>query len=682
MTAGRDLYERPHQDTVCGHLSDGSPCAIGPGSCGECRVAEMCRPWHDGEQWHCTRPKIFGGRCQEGPVADPDRPTDVATCPHCPAPCRPQRTLRSHRRRLTVLVAVIATGVCLAVLGGVSDDTHWSVISTSSVISPGPLSAHHATMNQGCSACHSAAESSPLKMAGLAFSPDGIVQSQRCLKCHEELGPHAMQPHSLPQREIDDMTEHAVVDASMPMHTRQQVLSRMLGPLETSSSGDIACATCHQEHRGSMFDLTAMTNAQCQSCHSATFHSLSDGHPEFAERDRAALHFDHVTHLNLHFSSFERTVPNGQARMQCRDCHSPDATGAMMRLESFDVMCASCHEPQIRDFDAEPHFSLHDLVFLDGNTDPSLRSPLMDLMLDETDDSADIQSLVRQLSIDGEETLRRRLHTLTDSSTDSSLIEACIAALKNAHFFDAVKRLNEEAVAETDAEPAEFDDGNDAAEVLNEETVAEPDAEAAEFDHGNWHMIPAKQHHQTEQHLKYGYRSNQHADDVLRTWIDLAAANANRYPEPPTEATNSLFDRILRDLAAPESTGRCLKCHTLEPAENGGLQVNWTTDHGQDSDRGFTWFSHKPHLTLLSSQQETEAIGADQRCESCHALDDESFGLVDPDFTLEDGMPRPAGVPCAAVGMTSTQRSTCVRCHTQDLAGDNCLQCHNYHIHP
>lgn len=328
-----------------------------------------------------------------------------------------------------------------------------------------------------------------------------------------------------------------------------------------------------------------------------------------------------------------------------------------MRLESFDVMCASCHEPQIRDFDAEPPANLHDLVFLDGNTDTSLRSPFMDLMLDETDDSADIQTLVRQLSADGEETLRRRLHTLTDSSTDSSLIEACIMALKNAHFFDAVK-------------------------LLNEEMVAEPDTETDEFDHGNWHMIPPQKHQKTEQHLKYGYRSNQHADDVLRAWIDLAAANANRYPEPPTGAKNSLFDRMLRDLVAPESTGRCLKCHTLEPAENGGLQVNWATDHGQDSDRGFTWFSHKPHLTLLSSQHETEAIGADQRCESCHALDDESFGLVDPDFTLEDGMPRPAGVPCAAVGMTSTQRSTCVRCHTQDLAGDNCLQCHNYHIHP
>jgi len=506
-------------------------------------------------------------------------------------------------------------------------------------------------MQQGCSACHSAADQSTAEIINCLFgSTGGIEESHRCLECHSNLGEFALHPHSLPPESLRHATEQLLNNATDTPHTAQQVLARMLTAPSRTSSGELACASCHREHQGAEFDLTAMTNAQCQSCHTATFHSLSDGHPEFPERPRADLHFDHVTHLNLHFRNFERTMPDGTPRMRCQNCHTPDSSGAMMNLQSFDVMCASCHEPQIRDFDAEPPARLHEFVFLDWaaiNMDASQGPAFMELLLAADQlRSADIDQLADNLLHDGEETIRRRLHMLTDTRTESTMIESCITALERAHFFDAVEM-------QTEIEPLEL--GKD--DAL----------------YGSWRIADGGN--------LLIYDCNQHADDVIRAWIDLAADNARQFPDSPETGNSGTFDRLLRELGAPESTGRCLKCHTLEPKETDGFRVNWKSSQGTDSGRSFTRFSHKPHLTLLSSQQEIRTPAAEQRCESCHALDHDSFGLVNSAFTLEDGMPRPEGTECAAVGMKSTTRVSCARCHTPELAGDNCLQCHQYHIH-
>ena len=647
----RKNYQHPHEDTVCGHLAAGAPCAIGPGHCGECRVEQICQPWFNGTQWHCTRAKAFGGRCADGPVPDPENPEQSASCPHCPPACQPARTVRSKRRLVSGLVAAGALGICLLIIGGSSGNTSTTMFSTTAIVSPGPLSAHHATMQQGCSACHSAADQSTAEIINCLFgSTGGIEESHRCLECHSNLGEFALHPHSLPPESLRHATEQLLNNATDTPHTAQQVLARMLTAPSRTSSGELACASCHREHQGAEFDLTAMTNAQCQSCHTATFHSLSDGHPEFPERPRADLHFDHVTHLNLHFRNFERTMPDGTPRMRCQNCHTPDSSGAMMNLQSFDVMCASCHEPQIRDFDAEPPARLHEFVFLDWaaiNMDASQGPAFMELLLAADQlRSADIDQLADNLLHDGEETIRRRLHMLTDTRTESTMIESCITALERAHFFDAVEM-------QTEIEPLEL--GKD--DAL----------------YGSWRIADGGN--------LLIYDCNQHADDVIRAWIDLAADNARQFPDSPETGNSGTFDRLLRELGAPESTGRCLKCHTLEPKETDGFRVNWKSSQGTDSGRSFTRFSHKPHLTLLSSQQEIRTPAAEQRCESCHALDHDSFGLVNSAFTLEDGMPRPEGTECAAVGMKSTTRVSCARCHTPELAGDNCLQCHQYHIH-
>ena len=641
-----NAYQLPHKERVCGYLAAGRPCPIGPDGNGECHVQSVCEPWHDGTQWHCTRAKVFGGRCTEGPIPDSHSADKVARCPHQYTPCRPARSLRSKRRLVTALTATVALGICLVMLGGSSGDFSDSLAGTSQIISPGPLSAHHTTMNQGCSACHSAATQSPVHLLSRAFGGSGSIdESHKCLRCHREFGKHALQPHSVAPTRLP-----ASRNQSIGHHTTGQLLSRFLATHKTTQSGQLACSTCHQEHQGAAFDLTAMTNAQCQSCHASTFESFSNGHPEFSGRTRADLHFDHVTHMNLHFQNFERLMPNGKARMQCSDCHAPDSGGAIMNLASFQVMCASCHSPQIRDYDVSPSSRLHQLVFISGDmnlSDHSDISPFMELMISgESKGPETVVRLVESLAKDGEETLRRRLHMVCDQSTDSTTIEACVAALEESHFFDAVALLSKAMKFET-----------------------QPD----DVVHGNWRMI--------SNGMKLVYDCNRHADPVLRTWIDLLAHNARQYPNPPDPDDDGVFDRFLRDMVAPESTGRCLKCHSVNEVIPTGLTVKWYSQHGRSASRGFTRFSHRPHLTLLSSDVEVHAVGNRQRCEACHALSSDSFDLVSSAFITEDGMPNPIESECSALGVKSIQRHNCAQCHTQSLAGDNCLQCHNYHVH-
>lgn len=641
-----DAYQLPQQEYVCGHQADGHPCPVGPNGHGECRAQSICVPWNDGTQWHCTRATAFGGRCSEGPVPDADNPDESAVCPHQCAPCQPVRSLRSKRRLVTGLTAAITLGLCLVILGGSSGDFSDSAAGTTAIVSPGPLSAHHVTMSQECSACHSVATQSPANLLSCAFGGSGSIdESHKCLKCHQEFGDHALHPHSIDPARLLASTKQASTQ-----HTTEQLLSRLLTTHKTTDSGQLACATCHKEHQGAEFDLTAMTNTQCQSCHASTFHSFVDGHPEFGERPRARLHFDHVTHMSLHFQNFERLMPGGKARMQCNDCHTPDSSGTMLELGSFDVMCASCHEPQIQDFDAQPASRLHELVFMKGDTnptDPQNVSPFMELMLsDKAADPFAVQELFTDLATDGEDTLRRRLHMICDQSTETETIEACVRALQESHFFDAV---------------------SECCRVMD----AGVEGKSADVTYGNWRFDAAR--------ITLVYECDRHADPVLKSWIDLLAGNSVQYPAPPAEGSAGVFDRFLREMVAPESTGRCLKCHSVNSSSKDGLTVNWQTLHGHRAMRGFTRFSHKPHLTLLSS--DVDVVRKGEHCETCHALTDESFSLVNQAFQLEDGMPNPQVTKCSALGVGAVQRQDCASCHTQSLAGDNCLQCHNYHVH-
>lgn len=358
---GMRRYVRPGQKWECGWACEGTACRIGPSPKGECRATFECRPVLErasGEEkgrWRCTRPE---GACQTGPSPEGE-------CACAIAKCSPRRSLRAKRGLLTWMTVTFCIAL-LMILGG--GPRRWEFLS------PGALSTAHTSeafrrlekqhfnTENGCGGCHGAArqdnpgwvqqalQSSPHPMnlgKLVTFDHKELTRvDQSCLTCHQEFGFH--QP-TLPH--------------------------------------DYSCMACHQEHRG-MGRLAPPRDTHCQVCHgdeavmmastklgeeipveafsyariahgglvtfdasrpatgyTHVFKSFEQGHPEFQIHreqleDEHALRFNHALHLGDRMPSVK-----GQ-KLQCGDCHKPDASGAGFLRVNFKDNCQACHAVQ------------------------------------------------------------------------------------------------------------------------------------------------------------------------------------------------------------------------------------------------------------------------------------------------------------------------------------------------
>jgi hypothetical protein len=89
--------------------------------------------------------------------------------------------------------------------------------------------------------------------------------------------------------------------------------------------------------------------------------------------------------------------------------------------------------------------------------------------------------------------------------------------------------------------------------------------------------------------------------------------------------------------------------------------INWRAYDRTVAPRGFTKFSHGPHLLLPQLAD----------CTHCHAIDRAAsttviYSDLEPGRFVGDFAP-----------MSKRQ---CAGCHTGKAAGDACQQCHNYHV--
>lgn len=680
-------YQLPQQDWVCGHLADGTPCPIGPSTHGKCLANKICQPAYDGTAWHCTRPNAWGGRCQDGPLPDAACPDQKACCPHQPLACQPARSLRNKRRLFTGLAIAASLGFCLIVLGGSSRTLPAPLLDTTFVISPGPLASPHAAIEKGCGACHSAATESTADLLQHSFvQSTGDKQSDRCLQCHTDIGRQSRHAHSVDPDLLQKTTSPRPPDSENPKMTMRQFLARTMVGHRFAATAELACAACHQEHRGADFDLTRLSNEQCQSCHQQTFVSFSHGHPEF-QAHRSGIRFNHVRHFEQHYKNYPFLMPDGIARTACSECHRLNADGSSYELTGFQFMCASCHEQQIRDYNMPAPLRLHDFEFLkNGNLDFSNGEklpPFMKLMLgadgyvteaievleentssepDDLDDALStlrnaLNNLTKELTEDGPQVVADRLKSVLEDSADDRLVPAFTEALTVSQFFEALSVSRAEWSSE---------DG---------QNIENKDSDAREASLGNWELINNRN--------SLVYRADQHADPLLKAWIDLLASQAELYPEPPETADSSRFDLFLRAAISPEATGRCVKCHTLDRLTDGSLRVNWESQHAHHANRGFTEFVHQPHITLLENRANPQSQGTNREgvCANCHRLKKTVNSDDRPCFLQEDGMPSTDYRHASSIGFRAVRKSDCVNCHQPQLAGDNCLQCHNYHVH-
>jgi hypothetical protein len=323
----RSPYERPNQKWVCGHTD--APCQAGPDQRGRCRATAECRPRADGNHWVCTRGKDSGGACADGPRPD-------GSCARPIPPCQPVRSLRAKRGLVTRWATVVALGLAVVMLAGGNRDA---------AVSPGPLTAEHAEV-AGCAGCHDAGDAGPAEITraaldGVADAHDG--DSQACLSCHQ-VGDTPFKPHSadaLPPAPADTDPDAPQLSPPYLLNFASQSF-----PEPDATGRGTACATCHTEHQGAAADITAMSDARCQACHTRKFAAFNAGHPEFGDYPydrRTRLNFDHVAHAGKYFADADAPGPE-----TCTACHTRDAQSGLMATKGFAETCAACHAGEIR----------------------------------------------------------------------------------------------------------------------------------------------------------------------------------------------------------------------------------------------------------------------------------------------------------------------------------------------
>lgn len=159
-------------------------------------------------------------------MAPRDTPPSSTTPPVRPS-TRDQasRIERDYYRRTSPLAGTRRWLGLAALLSGVAW-CGWAAVDTRRHVSPGPLTAVHATWDHDCSACH--APLTPIVDATFwSNERSRAAGDAKCLPCHRVAGHH--------EREI---------------------------AAEVGS-----CGSCHSDHRGRSADITRVSNRTCTDCH-------------------------------------------------------------------------------------------------------------------------------------------------------------------------------------------------------------------------------------------------------------------------------------------------------------------------------------------------------------------------------------------------------------------------------
>lgn len=646
------------------------------------------------------------------------------------------------------------------------------------ILAPGPLSHAHAQLltsqtlsgspridaKSRCAACHPNAttesDHAMLHAVHTVEHPIGVgAQSQLCLQCHGDAMPNAIAgtPHDLVGKDLKLLLE------SVP------------NPAPTDRSSDtLECAQCHREHRGPNEDLAFITSNRCQSCHRNTFHSFSDGHPEFENYPAPAarsIPFDHGKHRDEYFAK-------KQAHFDCKACHQSEdhsgVVGNIFRSVSFERACASCHLEPLQSAGSDGtivlqlpslHRSLIEQAGLELGPWPEFASQIMDgeisplwqaLIAKQPDGESLLKALPtskrmqdidvrekRQLELvvklasamrealkrwqdEGQSAFRSILADDTDqffssfsptppppvstrgpsspSHTASLTMEnpkptprdqwldriasgIPVDMVRDAYrrwFADNVQvgvtsqriRQPRPALAKLRAEPPRDEEdllipGSDS--LLPSETNPLLESSPGALRDRNPKEEPLK----AWKHMPFGgwmlddartaliYIPQPHADPWLSRWLEWhwVRNGPNRMSSPYAVDPQLAFGATMR------LEKQCFQCHNLGTevlATSSALNAAWKIHQRSASVKNITRFDHTPHLT----------INRLKNCDSCHVL------------AAEGSAPNRVGTQgWSEQGKTvhheflTMNKSDCASCHQRSSAGDQCTQCHHYHIH-
>lgn len=683
---GLQPYDRPNQTWRCGNEENGCPCSVGPLESGVCPETTECTPIKEGDRWICNRSEVRGGPCDQKNLAtgadNEAGPSPDGQC--CMVlKCQPKRTLRFFRGRWARGSALFALGLILIVLGSTSRND---------LLAPGPLTTHHAQViqrdqwQQRCATCHPGANESSVAWLGRAAGLTNttitaaelhVNQSTLCLNCHETLRVELRAPmlaHGLPSELLRNHSKGPSRTASVAQQSGPiQQVSHRVDPLLNDSQDGIACAVCHQEHHGAEHDLLALSDARCQSCHQEQYQGFAIDHPEFSSWPTSGptrITFSHQSHSESHFLKASQ-------EFDCRVCHQEDSQGDLTARPAYQQTCAGCHDGELRqsfsqgvslaslpsineaslseaglstlnwpaqatdDFDGSLPALMKILLAADPATADIMRSlgedfSFFDIDPDDKEQVAkaaqmmmSIRNLFNEIQEEGHDAIGYRLKQVSGNSELKTDLAEFVSNL-----------------------PIEYVDQLQAAWFNSAGTITTDTFEEFEDREstGGWKLDSDR--------LTLSYHPTGHDDRMLKAWLDLIV-------QLPTEHSR-LRDACLEEFKQPGAPGACLSCHSIQSNTNNQLSINWNGRDRLAEPKGFTHFSHRPHLT----QPELA------NCTACHQISSMSKAMtlasasqiVNQTVTTQDFEP--------------ISQATCVQCHQPKGAGDNCSQCHNYHIDP
>ncbi|HBJ38760.1 MAG TPA: hypothetical protein DDZ51_29215 [Planctomycetaceae bacterium] len=345
------------------------------------KIADPPRNDRPADKFRC------GQLCQGGGMGNcPRGPRPNGTCDSDTDPCEPVRTFRGFRRRMIKAVTFL----------GIVGIAIWMSIDSNGLLKPGDLSHPHAVIFSGhsgtnqCAACHpNAALSVTQWFSGEDVFHNRFAQTDSCVTCHHVKMPAdvARSPHNLSSERLTEIRAALAEAATSGLATDEpgaraglQFAAVSVANKSSHSFDSIECASCHREHGGVNAIMTAMSNAQCQSCHSRTFENFGNGHPDWKAWPHVGpkvLAFDHATHQRLYFPKASQKSDNDEAgspgvsaaalgrAFDCRTCHpgtsvsSGNPTSLVsiggnndsepLRTVSYEVACADCHSAGLRE---------------------------------------------------------------------------------------------------------------------------------------------------------------------------------------------------------------------------------------------------------------------------------------------------------------------------------------------
>ncbi len=151
------------------------------------------------------------------------------------------------------------------------------------------------------------------------------------------------------------------------------------------------------------------------------------------------------------------------------------------------------------------------------------------------------------------------------------------------------------------------------------------------------------------------YRPAGHKDKFLTSWLALTGLRASKGDASPAAA-------VFASLTGKDAPGTCTKCHSVDEIKGKGRFVNFSPAAAESRKGRFTQFVHEPHFGVVG----------ERGCLTCHSLQKGDAYLKSYEQSNPHSFASSFGV---------VNKDVCQTCHTSNVARQDCMTCHKYHVH-